>query len=127
LSGEILHKGRIIGQDSSMTTNRGESMNETELLTKFYDDISEKDEMPTREQISNMKAFRVTYRGITSIVFAPVRGKATMSAVNSILDCGYNFHFRDIRTTRAPEYDDMPKMTLLTPLKEELVREELRL
>lgn len=69
------------------------------------------------------KAWRTTAAGITSIVSAMTRGRASNATRLSAIDAGYKVRMVDIQTTRAPEYDEWAEETVIRfPVEEEYAR-----
>lgn len=72
-----------------------------------------------------MKAWRVTWKGIVSIVVgvnsSAVRGKMVRHAK----DVGYQPRFFDVRAVRAPEYDAWAATTRYGCVDEEFVKRQI--
>jgi hypothetical protein len=52
------------------------------------------------------KAWRVQLMNMTGISSADTRSKARMASYRVATELGYGIHIKDIRVTRAPEYDE---------------------
>lgn len=62
-----------------------------------------------------MKAWRTEALGVTSVVFAITRGKASYATYLSANDAGWDVTFKDIRCRRAPEYDGLLEASQFRP------------